>query len=96
MEKQDISMEQLLDAVNRASEHVQKLFADKKQFHRHLVNAGKENMEERVLHKVDTKALKEAMSVLKELSELMAELGVREEQEGVKVVFEAGEDCWND
>ena len=89
-------MQQLKAAVDRALEAVDRVFADKKQFRRHLINPGKEDMEERVLHKVDTRALKEATSVLKDLAGLMAELEGGQTAQGVHVIFDAGEEDWND
>lgn len=79
----------------RALETLDRVFADEKQFHRHLINPGKEDMEERIVNKVDTKALKEAASVLKELAGLLWELegGSPQEQE-VRVVYDSGEEGW--
>lgn len=52
-----------------------------------------ENGEEEPCQKLDTRALKEFVSVLKELKALAGE---EQTAQGLRVVFEAGEDAFNE
>ena len=77
-------------------EMMEQILRDKKQFRRHFVKVKGEEVdqEERVYKKVDTKALKEFISALRELKELLGR-----EEEGsrdIRVVFEAGEEAFNE
>ena len=70
---------------------------DDKQFFRYLVKtkAGAEgDLEERVFRKLDTKQLKEVVGVLKDLKALAQEEGG--EENTLRVIFEAGEEEWNE
>ena len=74
-------------------EIVEQVLRDKKQFRRHFVKGKDADQEERVYKKVDTKALKEFISALRELKELLGE----EERSGdIRVIFEAGEEAFNE
>ena len=77
-------------------EMMEQILRDKKQFRRHFVKVkgdGETDQEERVYKKVDTKALKEFISALRELKELLGE----EERSGdIRVIFEAGEEAFNE
>ena len=76
-------------------EMVEQILRDKKQFRRHFVKVKGEEVdqEERVYKKVDTKALKEFISALRELKEL---IGEEQGSSGIRVVFEAGEEAFNE
>ena len=77
-------------------EMMEQILRDKKQFRRHFVKVkgdGETDQEERVYRKVDTKSLKEFISALRELKEL---LGEEQSSSGVRVVFEAGEEAFNE
>ena len=74
-------------------EMVEQVLRDKKQFRRHFVKGKDADREERVYKKVDTKALKEFISALRELKELVGE---DQGSSGVRVVFEAGEEAFNE
>ena len=77
-------------------EMMEQILKDRKQFRRHFVKVkgdGETDQEERVYKKVDTKALKEFISALRELKELLGE----EERSGdIRVIFEAGEEAFNE
>ena len=74
-------------------EMVEQILRDKKQFRRHFVKGKDADQEERIYKKVDTKALKEFISALRELKELLGE----EERSGdIRVIFEAGEEAFNE
>ena len=55
---------------------------------------GAEELEERIFRKLDTKSLKEVTAVLKDLKAMVQEAGSQNAQ--VRVVFEAGEEDWNE
>ena len=74
-------------------EMVEQILRDKKQFRRHFVKGKDTDQEERVYKKVDTKALKEFISALRELKEL---IGEEQGSSGIRVVFEAGEEAFNE
>ena len=74
-------------------EMMEQILRDKEQFRRHFVKGKDTDQEERVYGKVDTKALKEFISALRELKEL---LGEEQSSSGVRVVFEAGEEAFNE
>lgn len=77
-------------------EMMEQILRDKKQFRRHFVKVkgdGETDQEERVYKKVDTKALKEFISALRELKEL---LGQEQGSGDIRVVFEAGEEAFNE
>ena len=76
-------------------EMMEQILRDRKQFRRHFVKVKGEEVdqEERVYKKVDTKALKEFISALRELKEL---IGEDQSSSGVRVVFEAGEEAFNE
>ena len=87
----------LTEAVEKALKVVQDAFDDEKQFHRYLVKTkadGAEELEERIFRKLDTKSLKEVTAVLKDLKAMVQEAGSQNAQ--VRVVFEAGEEDWNE
>ena len=78
-------------------EMMEQILRDKKQFRRHFVKVkgdGETDQEERVYKKVDTKALKEFISALRELKELLG--GEEEGSRDIRVVFEAGEEAFNE
>ena len=77
-------------------EMMEQILRDRKQFRRHFVKVkgdGETDQEERVYKKVDTKALKEFISALRELKEL---LGQEQGSGDIRVVFEAGEEAFNE
>ena len=74
-------------------EMVEQILRDKKQFRRHFVKGKDADQEERVYKKVDTKALKEFISALRELKDL---LGEEQSSGDIRVVFEAGEEAFNE
>ena len=87
----------LTEAVEKALKVVQDAFEDEKQFHRYLVKtkAGADgDLEERIFQKLDTKSLKEVTAVLKDLKAMVQEASGTDTQ--VRVVFEAGEEAWNE
>lgn len=87
----------LTEAVERALEVVREALEDEQQFHRYLVKTkadGAEELEERIFRKLDTKSLKEVTAVLKDLKAMVQEAGSQNAQ--VRVVFEAGEEDWNE
>ena len=87
----------LTEAVEKALKVVQDAFEDEKQFHRYLVKtkAGADgDLEERIFQKLDTKSLKEVTAVLKDLKAMVQEASGGDAQ--VRVVFEAGEESWNE
>ena len=87
----------LTEAVEKALRVVQDAFEDEKQFHRYLVKtkAGADgDLEERIFQKLDTKSLKEVTAVLKDLKAMVQEASGGDAQ--VRVVFEAGEESWNE
>ena len=87
----------LTEAVEKALKVVQDAFDDEKQFHRYLVKTkadGAEELEERIFRKLDTKSLKEVTAVLKDLKAMVQEASGSDTQ--VRVVFEAGEEAWNE
>ena len=76
---------------------LQQDFEDQQQFHRYLVKtkAGADgDLEERIFQKLDTKSLKEVTAVLKDLKAMVQEASGGDAQ--VRVVFEAGEESWNE
>ena len=86
----------LTEAVEKALKVVQDAFEDEKQFHRYLVKTkGAEELEERIFRKLDTKALKEVTAALKDLK-AMLQGGEDDQDNQVRVVFEAGEEDWNE
>ena len=86
----------LTEAVEKALKVVQDAFDDEKQFHRYLVKTkGAEELEERIFQKLDTKALKEVTAALKDLK-AMLQGGEDGQDNQVRVVFEAGEEAWNE
>ena len=86
----------LTEAVERALEVVREALEDEQQFHRYLVKPrGTEEPEEQIFEKLDTKSLKEVTAALKDLKALLRQ--TEEEPEGgLRVVFEAGEEEWNE
>jgi hypothetical protein len=76
-------------------EMMEQILKDRKQFRRHFVKVKGEEVdqEERVYKKVDTKALKEFISALRELKEL---IGEEQGSSGIRVVFEAGDAAFNE
>ena len=56
---------------------------------------GAEELEERIFRKLDTKALKEVTAALKDLK-AMVQGGEDDQDNQVRVVFEAGEEEWNE
>ena len=86
----------LEETVEKMLKLLQQDFEDPQQFHRYLVKIkGTEEPEERIFQKLDTKALKEVTSALKELKALLRD-GEEPEEKELRVVFEAGEEDWNE
>lgn len=86
----------LEETVVRLLRLLQQDFEDPQQFHRYLVKIkGTEEPEERIFQKLDTKALKEVTSALKELKALLRD-GEEPEEKELRVVFDAGEEDWNE
>ena len=84
----------LRELTEQTVEMVELILKDKKQFRRHFVKGkGEAEQEERVYKKVDTKALKEFISALRELKEL---LGGDQGSGDIRVIFEAGEEAFNE
>ena len=78
-------------------EMMEQILKDRKQFRRHFVKVkgdGETDQEERVYKKVDTKSLKEFVAALGGMKEL---LGEKESLDtALRVVFEAGEEAFNE
>lgn len=91
MEEEKSSL--LRGLMEQTVEMVEQILRDKKQFRRHFVKGKDADQEERVYKKVDTKALKEFISALRELKEL---IGEDRGSSDIRVVFEAGEEAFNE
>lgn len=81
----------------RTMDLAEEILDDEDQFRRHLVKnrgEGEAELVEQVYRKVDTKALKEFISGLKELRAMTGQ--EEAPQEPLRVIFEAGEDCFNE
>ena len=86
----------LEETVEKMLKLLQQDFEDQQQFHRYLVKTkGAEELEERIFRKLDTKALKEVTAALKDLK-AMVQGGEDDQDNQVRVVFEAGEEDWNE
>ena len=84
----------ILAAVKRAVENEDQFFL----YHVSTGAGSTKDTQERVLEKLDTKAVKDVTAVLKDLHGLLREIhGVPEkpEEKALRVVLEAGEDDWN-
>lgn len=95
-EKEDIRV-RFEGLLERTMERMEAVMADEKQFRRHFVKSkgeGDIDQKERVYKKVDTKSLKEFVAALGGMKELLG----REEQleSSLRVVFEAGEEAFNE
>lgn len=86
----------LEETAKKILKQLQADFEDQQQFHRYLVKPrGTEEPEEQIFEKLDTKSLKEVTAALKDLKALLRQ--TEEEPEGsLRVVFEAGEEEWNE
>ena len=97
MEEESQLSQRLQVLIGCAMDRMESVLADQDQFNRHFVKVksdGDADQEERVYRKVDTKALREFVSGLKELKSLL-----REELEpsgDIRVIFEAGEEAFNE
>ena len=83
--------------IGRTMDLMEEILEDEQQFNRHLVKLRGDSsaeQEERIYRKVDTKALKEFVAGLKELRTMLPEedTGANE----LRVVFEAGEEAFNE
>ena len=86
----------LEETAKKILKQLQADFEDQQQFHRYLVKTkGAEELEERIFRKLDTKALKEVTAALKDLK-AMLQGGEDDQDNQVRVVFEAGEEDWNE
>ncbi|HIS01832.1 MAG TPA: hypothetical protein IAA74_09575 [Candidatus Excrementavichristensenella intestinipullorum] len=78
-------LEGLRQAADLAAQRIGEMLADEQQFHRHLVRYGRDGeygVEERILDKVDTRALKDAVSAIRSMTVVMRDLhGLLSEQE---------------
>lgn len=95
-EKEDIRVrfDSLLECT---MERMEAVMADEKQFRRHFVKGkGEDGIEqkERVFKKVDTKSLKEFVAALGGMKELLGEKEILDT--ALRVVFEAGEEAFNE
>ena len=96
MEEKKENLPRLQELTEQTVAMMEQILRDKKQFRRHFVKVkgdGETDQEERVYKKVDTKALKEFISALRELKEL---LGQEQQETALRVVFEAGEEAFNE
>ena len=88
--------QRLEETARMLLELLQADFADRQQFHRYLVKTkGADELEERIFGKLDTKALKEVTAALKDLK-AMLQRAEEDPEGGLRVVFEAGEEEWNE
>ena len=81
----------------RTMDRMEAVMADEKQFRRHFVKSkgeGDIDQKERIYRKVDTKALKEFVAALGELKDLLGEEETVDT--ALRVVFEAGEEAFNE
>ncbi len=70
-------LEGLCQAADLAARRIGDMLADEQQFHRHLVRygrGGEYGVEERILDKVDTRALKDAVAAIRGMAAVMRDL----------------------
>jgi len=93
----DTPPQRLRDLIGRTMDLMEEILRDELQFNRHLVKVkseGDAEQGERIYRKVDTKALMEFVAGLKELKSMIQEEAAP--QTGIHVVFEAGEEEFNE
>ncbi|MBP3655021.1 MAG: hypothetical protein J6J04_06365 [Oscillospiraceae bacterium] len=96
-------MVRLMDSTERVLAAAEQALTDTQQFNRHLVQVsseGEKYTEEQTFKKVDTKAMKEMTTVLKDLTALTRDLyglpDKPQEKQVIEVVFNAGDEEWNE
>lgn len=83
--------------ISRTMDLMEEILEDEQQFNRHLVKPRSDaasDQEERIYRKVDTKALKEFVAGLKELRTMLP--GEDAGENALRVIFEAGEEAFNE
>ena len=86
--------ERFAQLLDRTMDLMETILEDKDQFHRHLVKTKAEGEAEQIYSKVDTRALKEFVSGLKELRSLLPQ--EEAPSQGLQVIFAAGEEAFNE
>jgi len=92
----DLSPELRFQALlEKTMERMEEMVEDREQFNRILIKVKTDpEQEEQTFRLADTKALKEFVAGLKELKAMLP--GQAREDTGVRVIFEAGEDAFNE
>lgn len=96
----------VISIADQAVETLAKVYEDPNQFYRHLVEietATGKTVEEREYQKADTKAMRDCVMQLKELTaicrdlyELPAKKADENENKGIEIVLKAGPEEWNE